>query len=394
LGAARRDLNPMPTLLAENIVHFSRILRTAGLQVGPDRVLAAIAAVEAVGLDRKTDVQAALSAVMLDRHEQQLIFDAAFDTFWRDPKLLEQLMVALLPKIAGRGDKHRPPRANRMAEALAPPSAASPKPAADDGKDEVPFETTFSASERELLQRADFEAMTAAEYEWAKALAERAPLPVTAVLRRRHALAPRGRIDLRRTLQGMARQPHTLTPVFTRPERELPPLVVLLDQQLGVREGDVRLGVAWAVWGAGGVAGSAVTPWLARRLGAARTVLLGLPLSAAMAVAAGLAPTFATVVAALAAWGVVVTVVILGTINYRQEVTPEPLQSRVNTTARMLSYGGGWPIGALVAGAVAERTTARAGVLTTAAVLVAGAVAVQFSSLRAVGAGGGVAAET
>jgi len=171
-------------------------------------------------------------------------------------------------------------------------------------------------------------------------------------------------------------------------------LVVLLDQQLGVREGDVRLGVAWAVWGAGGVAGSAVTPWLARRLGAARTVLLGLPLSAAMAVAAGLAPTFATVVAALAAWGVVVTVVILGTINYRQEVTPEPLQSRVNTTARMLSYGGGWPIGALVAGAVAERSTARAGVLTTAAVLVAGAVAVQFSSLRAVGAGGGVAAET
>ena len=72
-------------LLADNIVHFSRILRTAGLQVGPDRVLAAIAAVEAVGLDRRSDVHAALSAVMLDKHEQQVMFDVAFDAFWRDP---------------------------------------------------------------------------------------------------------------------------------------------------------------------------------------------------------------------------------------------------------------------------------------------------------------------
>ncbi len=91
-------------MLADNIVHFSRILRDAGLAVGPDRVLAAIAAVEAVGLDRRDDVRAALAAVMLDRHEQQLIFDAVFDAFWRDPKLLEQMMVLLLPKTEGRGE--------------------------------------------------------------------------------------------------------------------------------------------------------------------------------------------------------------------------------------------------------------------------------------------------
>jgi uncharacterized protein len=215
-------------LLAENIVHFSRILRSAGLQVGPDRVLAAIAAVEAVGLDRKTDVHAALSAVMLDRHEQQVIFDATFDAFWRDPRLLEQLMAALQTDLARPTDKSRPPHANRMAEALAPPpSKAPPKP--DDSHDKRIFEATFSASERERLHRADFETMTADEYALAQALAERAPLPVEPVLRRRHERAPRGRIDLRRTLQGMARQPHTLTPVFTRPARELPPLVVLLD---------------------------------------------------------------------------------------------------------------------------------------------------------------------
>ncbi len=94
-------------MLADNIVHFSRVLRDAGMAVGPDRVLAAIAAVEAVGLDRRDDVRAALSAVMLERHEQQVLFDAAFDAFWRDPKLLEQMMLLLLPKISGRGEKLR-----------------------------------------------------------------------------------------------------------------------------------------------------------------------------------------------------------------------------------------------------------------------------------------------
>ncbi len=69
-------------------------------------------------MGRRDDVRAALSAVMLERHEQQALFDAAFDTFWRDPKLLEQMLYLLLPKITGRGDKLRPPRVNRLAEAL------------------------------------------------------------------------------------------------------------------------------------------------------------------------------------------------------------------------------------------------------------------------------------
>jgi len=217
-------------MLAENIVHFSRVLRSAGLAVGPDRVLSALAAVQAVGVDRREDVHAALSAVMLDRHEQQTVFDAAFEAFWRDPKLLEQLMLLLLPKVSGRGDKTRPPRHNRLAEALAAPAKPPPpNPANQSAREEVQFETAFSFSERERLQQADFETMTAAEYAWARKLAEQVPLPVHPVRRRRHAAAARGVPDLRRTLQRMARQPGTLLPAFTRPRTEMPPLVVLLD---------------------------------------------------------------------------------------------------------------------------------------------------------------------
>ena len=79
-------------MIAENLVHFARMLRGAGLAVGPDRVIAALAAIEVVGFDRRDDVHAALGAVMLDRHEQQTLFDAAFEAFWRDPALFGQVI--------------------------------------------------------------------------------------------------------------------------------------------------------------------------------------------------------------------------------------------------------------------------------------------------------------
>jgi uncharacterized protein with von Willebrand factor type A (vWA) domain len=221
-------------VIAQNIVHFARVLRNAGMAIGPDRVLAALAAVEQVGFQRRDDVHAALSAVMLQRHEQHTLFDAAFDTFWRDPKLLEQMMYLLLPKISGRGEKHRPPRANRLAQALAAPrESEAPKPANDTAKDELQFDTHFAFSERERLHRADFESMTTAEFELAKKLAEELPLPIEPVRRRRHEAATSerrgGRLDLRATMMRMTRQPHTLAPLYTKPREDLPALVVLLD---------------------------------------------------------------------------------------------------------------------------------------------------------------------
>jgi uncharacterized protein with von Willebrand factor type A (vWA) domain len=217
-------------MLADNVVHFARVLRSAGVPVGPDRVLAALEAIEAVGLGRRDDVHAALSAVMLDRHEQQALFDDAFAAFWRDPKLLERLMAELLPKISGRGDRDRKHRSKRLADALAPtPLPEAARPAAQPTDDEIEFQASFAFSDRERLQRADFESMTAAEFELAKKLAEELPLPFARVRRRRHEASARGRIDLRKTMLAMARQPSTLVPRFSQPRSELPTLVVLLD---------------------------------------------------------------------------------------------------------------------------------------------------------------------
>jgi uncharacterized protein len=218
--------------LVDNLAHFARVLRRAGVPVGPERVLAAVAAIECVGLDRRSDVHAALGAVMLSRHEQQPIFDAAFDAFWRDPRLLERLMFALLPKISGRGEKAPPKRSNRLEEALAAarePEAKAPRSSPADAPEPVQFDAVFTWSDRERLQHTDFETMSTAEFDAAMRLARELPPPVRPVPLRRQEAAPRGRMHLRRTLRAMARTPELITPRFVRARRERPPIVVLLD---------------------------------------------------------------------------------------------------------------------------------------------------------------------
>ena len=52
--------------LGDNIVHFARVLRAAGLPVGPDRIIAAQHALQHAGVDQRTRVHAALSAVLIE----------------------------------------------------------------------------------------------------------------------------------------------------------------------------------------------------------------------------------------------------------------------------------------------------------------------------------------
>jgi uncharacterized protein with von Willebrand factor type A (vWA) domain len=165
---------------------------------------------------------------MIDRHEQQALFDDAFAAFWRDPKLLERMMAELLPKISGRREMNKQ-RSQRLADALAAPPPAAEGARREGPDDQVEFETAFTFSDRERLARADFESMTAAEFELAKKLAEEVPLPFAPVRRRRHEASARGVVDLRATMLAMARQPETLVPRFSRPRSELPTIVVLLD---------------------------------------------------------------------------------------------------------------------------------------------------------------------
>ncbi len=56
--------------LAENVMHFARVLRAAGLPIGPDRVLDAVRALEVAGVERREDFYWTLASVFLGRREQ------------------------------------------------------------------------------------------------------------------------------------------------------------------------------------------------------------------------------------------------------------------------------------------------------------------------------------
>src|SRR5439155_22217008 len=108
--------------LAENVMHFARLLRAAGLGIGPDRVLDCVRALEITGArqfpPRRDDWYWTMSAVLLSRQEQRPIFDQAFAIFWRDPKLAEKMMQLLLPQAYGRGALAEAQQSQRLTDAL------------------------------------------------------------------------------------------------------------------------------------------------------------------------------------------------------------------------------------------------------------------------------------
>jgi uncharacterized protein with von Willebrand factor type A (vWA) domain len=227
------DLGAGAGRFARNVMHFARALRTAGLPVGPGRVLEALKALEKVGFESREDLYWTLHAVFVNRRDQRELFDQAFHIFWRDPKLLEKMMHLLLPTLEGEREAQQQQEMNRrVAEALAGPK----QPGRGEGEEdeeppEIELDAVLTYSARELLQEKDFEQMTADELADARREIGRLRLPIMRVPTRRHASDPQGsRIDMRRTLRQSLRGGGASIDLARKEPRERhPPLVILCD---------------------------------------------------------------------------------------------------------------------------------------------------------------------
>ncbi|HEV2163112.1 MAG TPA: VWA domain-containing protein [Stellaceae bacterium] len=212
--------------LVANIMYFARTLRAAGLPVGPGKVLQAVEAVRAVGLESRDDFYWTLHAVFVNRRDQRLIFDQAFHVFWRNPKLLERMMSLLLPELqAPRPDQAEISR--RLAEAL---RAGQADGAGRPREDKTEFDAAMTFSPREILQTMDFEKMSTAEMNAARAAVKKLALALAEKPTRRFATDPRGaRVDMRATLRAQLRAGGLIA--LKRKDRATrpPPLVVLCD---------------------------------------------------------------------------------------------------------------------------------------------------------------------
>jgi uncharacterized protein with von Willebrand factor type A (vWA) domain len=104
--------------LADNLVHFARALRAAGIPVGPGAVLDALAAVETAGIGAREDFYWILHAVLVKRHEHSLLFEQAFRIFFRRRGGIDKLIAAMLPQAPAPEKEKAPPGAQRFQEAL------------------------------------------------------------------------------------------------------------------------------------------------------------------------------------------------------------------------------------------------------------------------------------
>lgn len=159
-------------------------------------------------------------------------------------------------------------------------------------------------------------------------------------------------------------------------------LVVWADRTLDVQEGDWRLGVLFGAWGVGGVIGSILVPRLMNRFGGVRAALLMLPFAAGTGVALALAHDWVAGALAITAWSIAYVVIATVSVTLRQQVTPEPLMSRVMTAGRMVTFGFGYPVGALVTGALAGVLDTEDAVLLSQLSLAVAALIAWSSSLR------------
>jgi uncharacterized protein len=137
--------------LVRHVVVFGRVLRAAGLEVGPGRVADALRGLDAVELERQEDVYWTLRQTIVSRREDLETFDRAFDAWF--------LRSASPPRPASP-PREAPPEGERR---QTPPPGLGPE--VDGGEAE-----SGRASDEERLRSRDFASMTSEEFARARRL--------------------------------------------------------------------------------------------------------------------------------------------------------------------------------------------------------------------------------
>ena len=216
--------------LAENIVHFARALRKAGVKVGTSQVSNAIGAIQVAGFTRRADFYYALRATLICRPEHIQTFQQVFQMFWRDPEFLERMVRYMLPLLQTIEPEKPPAKAaqRRAAEALWEQDQETSEPRE---RQELELDAQFSWSENEVLRKLDFEQMSTAELAEAAIAIRNLKLPADPVLTRRFRPSVGGRSpDIRVILRRSLRKGGEIDRLsFKSPCRRAPDLVAICD---------------------------------------------------------------------------------------------------------------------------------------------------------------------
>lgn len=218
---------PHAPALSDNIMHFGRLLRAAGLRVGPGHVADALNAVMHTGLRDRSQLYWALQCAFVKRRSERELFDQAFAIFWRDPGYLKRMMSLMIPQTsAPPSPEQQRQLMRRLSEAL---SAAADNPV--QAPDEIEVDAVETYSPAGVDRTKDFAQMSAEELVAVRHEIKRIELlRHTRATRRFEPFRNGHQPDLRRVLrQAAAKGPDYLFLAHRRRRRRRPPLVVLCD---------------------------------------------------------------------------------------------------------------------------------------------------------------------
>ncbi len=227
------DLPDNPRLI-ENVAHFARALRKAGLPIGPGRVMDAVRALQVAGFTNRRDFYWTLHACFVNRPEHRQIYDQVFRLYWRDPRFMEHMMSMMLPAIRGVQEERSAQAAEKRAAQALLGDADRDMPGPEDTPEEdtrIEVDASMTISAEERLKTLDFEQMSTDEIAQAKRMLARLSLPVKPLPTRRTMASTRGTlVDARRTMRlAMRRGGEVQKIALKRPRLRWPNLVVLCD---------------------------------------------------------------------------------------------------------------------------------------------------------------------
>jgi hypothetical protein len=213
--------------LLHNLLLFGRLLRGLGLDVNPGRMIDLTHSLAYIDLSHKQDFYHAVRSLLVHRHEDLPLFDAAFEAFWRKPE--EGWVTIDLPGLS-RAQRRRQP-------VVTPPPLRDADSAGQQDKDQTSVEkrppviqVTMTYSAREVLRRKDFADLTGEELE---AIKQMMAALVWQLGERRTRRRQPGRghlLDLRRTVRRSLKYGGEVMEWARREPKHKPrPLVILAD---------------------------------------------------------------------------------------------------------------------------------------------------------------------
>jgi MFS family permease len=131
-------------------------------------------------------------------------------------------------------------------------------------------------------------------------------------------------------------------------------IVVYANRALHLTHADARLGLLYSAGELGALVPLVAVPKLVRRPEIGRLMAAFLATNVAVLALLAVAPSYGWALVLFCCYQLVFVLVTMTGITVRQLLTPNHLQARVNTAGRLIAYGGGQPLGAVLGGLLAQ----------------------------------------